>query len=324
MTEDPDPSEFKELLKTRLFTTITAQIEQIALAPVDLYHYIGHQDPELLKLPDFDPTAMAATNEQPVNQRLNAVYDTLIDAPTIAGFKLNEDSDYWNIGYWDDTTTSIQAACENLQDKLLDLMADRTGTILDVACGIGASTRRLLNRYAPEDVWAINISEKQIEKTKQNAEGCNAQVMDATELKFEGEFFDNILCIEAAFHFDTRRDFLKEAYRVLKPGGTLALSDLLTSSEERLDRESMLSSAANYIRDGEEYEELLKEVGFRNVVVRDETASTSRARTLYMLNRLHGAFLDGNLGLVELTDMVWYYYHFNAMFRTCLFAGGQK
>ena len=40
--------------------------------------------------------------------------------------------------------------------------------------------------------------------------------MDATELDFRDNSFDSIICVEAAFHFDTREKFVREAYRVLK------------------------------------------------------------------------------------------------------------
>jgi ubiquinone/menaquinone biosynthesis C-methylase UbiE len=45
--------------------------------------------------------------------------------------------------------------------------------------------------------------------------------MDAARLAFADAQFDAVICVEAAFHFDTRAAFLREALRVLKPAGAL-------------------------------------------------------------------------------------------------------
>jgi len=84
----------------------------------------------------------------------------------------------------------------------------------------------LTQTYAPEMITGINISDAQIADARALAPSCTFQVMNATKLDFPHNHFDAVICIEGACHFDTRDQFLEEAHRVLKPGGSLAMSDM--------------------------------------------------------------------------------------------------
>jgi MPBQ/MSBQ methyltransferase len=183
-----------------------------------------------------------------------------------------ENSGYFNFGYWGSGATSQREASDALVDQLAGRIVSDSGRILDVACGLGASTRRLTGSYAPDMITGINISPAQIAQARARAPGCAFKVMDATVLDFPDNHFDAVICIEAAFHFDTRDAFFREAHRVLKPGGSLVLSDILFRKICNAMVQLGQVPRANLITSIDEYSARLASAGFTAVDVTDATA----------------------------------------------------
>jgi SAM-dependent methyltransferase len=187
---------------------------------------------------------------------------------TLSGEYL-DGSNFFNYGYWRGDTTSHREACENLVRMLLDMTGGRYEPVLDVACGLGGTTRYLLTQYPAGTVSGINISDKQIATCRAFAPGAAFHAMDATDLEFDDATFGTVVCVEAAFHFRTRERFLREAYRVLRPGGWLTLSDMLYT---RWSTEmSPVLHPANYVPDVAAYRAVLESVGFEEIQVVDTT-----------------------------------------------------
>lgn len=194
-------------------------------------------------------------------------YDEMIlDASVTKHYR---DSGFFNVGYWNGDIREQIEACRRLVDELLDTFPDHTGRILDVACGLGATTRRLTRHYPPRHVVGINISTRQLERCRELAPDCDFRYMDATALDFPAGYFDRILCVEAAFHFDTRADFLGEAYRVLRPGGWIAISDLLVDDIEVFGESHVPEE--NRTDDLDAYRQVWRQAGFGDLSLVDAT-----------------------------------------------------
>jgi MPBQ/MSBQ methyltransferase len=178
---------------------------------------------------------------------------------------------FFNYGYWGDNTPNQKTACENLVEKLLSFISAKEGSILDVACGMGETAHYLTKYYESRHITGINISAKQLETCRQKVPGGTFLQMDAASLNFENESYNNIICLEAVFHFHTRKRFLQEAHRVLKSSGTLVLTDILLTDWGKNHRLWWFDEENAGLRGLQEYEELYKSVGFQEVKIIDAT-----------------------------------------------------
>lgn len=139
-----------------------------------------------------------------------------------------------NLGYFDlfspFTFFSLPVAQRRLIRKSVQLLRlQRDETVLDVACGRGWSTNYIASSQPVRRVVGVDFLENHVRVCRTlygNLPRVEYQQGDATNLRFEDESFDAVVCIEAAFHFD-RRKFISEAARVLRKGGRLVIVDFM-------------------------------------------------------------------------------------------------
>ncbi|MBC8757041.1 methyltransferase domain-containing protein [Kordia sp. YSTF-M3] len=178
-------------------------------------------------------------------------YDDMILSPVMR--ELYNESAFYNVGYWEHSNMLLKEACQALVEKHLDLVNLTTAplTILDVGCGLGATTNAIKKKFPNAKVTGINISSRQISYAQQQYPNCDFKVMDAAQLSFPENHFDLIISVEAVFHFHTRETFLTEAYRVLKKEGEFIFSDVLLYDSHwvgnwSVPKENMLTSLESY------------------------------------------------------------------------------
>jgi MPBQ/MSBQ methyltransferase len=127
----------------------------------------------------------------------------------------------------------------------------RGDAVLDVACGRGKSSYMIAQLYPGCTVRGVDLLPENIQVARTlfgNLPQLNYAVGDAMDLELPDRSFDRVHCLEAAFHFPDRARFIREAYRVLRPGGTLVVVDV-----------SWKTSEGHHIRD-EEPAKLVREV----------------------------------------------------------------
>jgi tocopherol O-methyltransferase len=128
------------------------------------------------------------------------------------------------------------------QEKLIVKLAELiemtpNAKVLDVGCGMGGSSIYLAKNYHTL-VTGITLSPKQVEIASRTAEENNIKnvsfkIEDALLLEsFADNSFDIIWSLESCEQFFDKNMFIKQAYRVLKPGGKLMLATWCSSCDE--------------------------------------------------------------------------------------------
>jgi microcystin synthetase protein McyJ len=236
--------------------------------------------------------------------------DDLIDFRN-EGFVDNSKPLWLNLGYWKEARTYPDACV-----AMVELLGMRAGLqpgdrVLDVGVGFAEQDFVLLDRFKVSHITGIDLTPVHVDKGRERvAERGLEQQIDiglgsATAMEFPDASFEKVLALECAFHFDTRDQFMREAFRVLKPGGSIVLADMLPKPGKkpnlttRFGRKCASYPEANYY-DREEYPRRLAAAGFGDVRVESIREDVYPAMAKYSRQRIEGKKMDEVV--VEVTE----------------------
>jgi len=144
-----------------------------------------------------------------------------------------------HLGFWRDRDDGDFAGAQTRLDQVMIELADihDRQSVLDIGCGFGGTLARVNDHHQCMRLAGVNVDARQIDICRGIAGRAGNSlawhIADATSLPFGEAAFDRVLCIEAMFHFSSRRRLFAEAARVLKPGGVMAGTDILISTAAR-------------------------------------------------------------------------------------------
>ncbi|SDP68465.1 methyltransferase domain-containing protein [Lentzea jiangxiensis] len=195
----------------------------------------------------------------------------------------------YHYGYWenDDDHSSIEVATDRLTDMMISgLSAEPGQRVLDVGCGIGHPALRLV-RTSDVNVVGISVSHVQVARANELAaeaglaDKATFQFTDAMDMSFPDGSFDAAWAFESMWHMPDRGQVLSEIARVLRPGGRLAIADVIergpVSPEGRVVLDHVCENyAVKSLATIDEYRTELAANGFVDVEIRDISANSCR------------------------------------------------
>ena len=251
-------------------STLTPQNSPVATLPLDTEPHIWS---------DLNPSI----NDDPRQNLLNYYSESLNDYDDWSQGK------HMHFGY---SHTAQQAF--NLESMLeemsrqvmqrLSLNANQNQQVIDLGCGLGASCRFGAKNYQRTHFHGVSIVPSQISyaqtlNQKEPQENTiDYKCADYTHLPYSENSFHAAYAIESSCYASglDKRDFLSEAYRVLKPGSHLVVADgflknLVTMGPllHYFHKRTCQSWAVETLADIDLFTRKMQQIGFKNINVED-------------------------------------------------------
>lgn len=131
---------------------------------------------------------------------------------------------------WQKQDTFVLAWLAPIGAALLDSLELKDGDhVLDVATGTGEPGLTAATLVGSGDVTAVDVAEDMVRIAAENArhrglKNYTVRVADENALPFDDDIFDAVVCRFGVMYFADPSAGVRELWRVLKPGRTLAMS----------------------------------------------------------------------------------------------------
>jgi len=245
---------------------------------------------------------------------------------------------FYPTGKTDITEKEAQVLLQDLVAKNLELK--RNEIVLDAGSGQGCVSTYLAKKYGSK-IFGITLVSFEVKKAQERAKNLGVQdktqyqVMDYSTTNFSDNFFDAIYTTETLSHSPDIRKTLKEFFRILKPGGKVALFEYTIAPNEKFSpwERKMLDlvierSAMMGLKDfrHNQFSKIIKTIGFKNI--KEQNISENIRPSFYRLHKLSVwpyKFIKF-FGLQKFfinTTAGYEYYKFidKGLFRYCIFTG---
>lgn len=147
---------------------------------------------------------------------------------------------------------------------------DRNTTVLDVCSALGGPARNLAKKYGCR-VTGLDATKRMVDEAMRRTEreGLMSLVTyglgNALDMPFRAGTFDVVWGQDAWCYITDKERLIKEAYKVLKPGGTIAFTDWVQAGNMTDEEWEKLNNfmVFPYMETLDGYEHLLKDNGFK-------------------------------------------------------------